>query len=217
MKTHINLPSRSIHSITLIALSGVSALLGMPAAAELSPALDRVRISVGVFRADSKINTTLNTAYGNFGTGDIRLGKETIPHIKADLMIFDSQGLSLDYYHYKQGYADSAGGSTSINGTAITTTVSANLGVKLDVAKLAYKWWIGSGNTVVGLGAGAAYYKVDLNLAATASVNNATANIRGAYTDNAVAPLLGIGVRHALNSDRRLFANASGMRKSGGR
>lgn len=132
-------------------------------------------------------------------------------------MIFDSQGLSLDYYQYKQGYADSAGGSTSINGTAITTTGSANLGVKLDVAKLAYKWWIGSGNTVVGLGVGAAYYKVDLNLAATASINNATANIRGAYTDNAVAPLLEIGVRHALNSDRRLFANASGMRKSGGR
>lgn len=203
MTLRTTLPHLGFRIYMLMAFSGANFMLSMPAAAELSPALDRVSMSAGVFRADPKINATVNTTYGNFGTGDVDLGKQTVPRIRADIMIFDSQGLSLDYYQYKQDYAANAGGSTSLNGTAITTTGDASLGFKLDVAKLAYKWWIGSGNTVVGLGAGAAYYKIDLNAAATASINSATANISGIYTDSAVAPLLDIGLRHAINSEWR--------------
>lgn len=217
MHAHMTQPYRGIRFFTLATLSSASLVLSMPVAAELSPALDRVSVSVGVFRADPKINTSLNTSYGSFGTGDIELGKETMPRIKADIMIFDSQGLSLDYYQYKQGHVTSTGGTSTINGTAITAVGGTNLDFKLDFAKLAYKWWIGSGNTVLGLGAGAAYYKVDLNASATASINNSTANISGEYAKDAVAPLLEVGLRHAISSDLRLFLNASGAKKSGGR
>ncbi len=216
MNDHISLSRRAARTLALLAVLGANLMLSMPVWAELSPALDRISISVGSYRGDPKFNASLNTPYGDLQSGDIRLGKDTMPRVKADMMIFDSQGLSFDYFQYKQAYAGSIASNTNINGTSLTTVGSANLDIKLDFAKLAYKWWLGNGNTVVGLGAGAAYYRIGLNANATASVNSATAAISNGYRENAVAPLLEIGVRHAFSPDLRLFANVSGAKKSGG-
>jgi hypothetical protein len=216
MNVHLIPPYGRMRVITLSILTGGSVMGSMPVFAELSPALDRVSISAGVLRTDPTINVSLNSAYGNLGTGDVGLGKETIPRIKADLMIFDSQGLSFDAYQYKQGYTGSFNKSTQINGTALTTVGNANLNLKLDFAKLSYKWWIGSGATVVGLGAGAAYYKVGMNANATVSINTTTSSASGSYTDDAVAPLLEVSVRHAITPDLRLLVNLAGMKKSNG-
>jgi hypothetical protein len=87
----------------------------------------------------------------------------------------------------------------------------------MDFAKLSYKWWIGSGNTVLGLGAGAAYYKINMNAIATASLNNMTASTSGSFSDDAVAPLIDIALRHAVSPELRLFAKGSGVKKTGGR
>ncbi len=201
----------------LMAVAGASLMMSMPAFAELSPALDRVSLTAGVFRADPKFNAGLNTQYGNLQSGDIGLGMETMPRVKADLVIFDSQGLSFDYYQYKRGYAGSVANNTQVLGTTLTTVGSANLNLKLDFMKLESKWWFGGGDTVLGLGAGAAYYTIGLNANATASINNATASISSGYSNDALAPLLGIGVRHAISPDLRLFADASGVKQLQGR
>jgi len=217
MNAHMPIPCRRVRTLVLIAASGASLIMTTPALAELSPALDRVSISAGVLRADPTLNVALSSQYGNLGTGDVRLGSETMPRIKANLMLFDSQGLSIDYYQYKHGYAGGMSHSTSVNNNPLVTAVDANLELKLDFAKLAYKWWIGSGDTVLGLGAGAAYYKLDLKANASASLNQSIASTTGEYSDSAVAPLLEFGLRHAISPDLRLFADASGMKKSGGR
>ena len=183
MNAHMSLPRRGAHILRLMAVSGASLMVSIPTSAELSPALDRISISAGVFRADPKFNIALNTPFGNLQSGDIGLGMEAMPRFKADLMIFDSQGLSLDFFQYKRGYTGSFANNTNVNGTALTTVGNANLDIKLDFAKLEYKWWFGSGNTVIGLGAGAAYYKVSLSANATASINNATAGISDGYSD----------------------------------
>jgi uncharacterized protein YjbJ (UPF0337 family) len=211
------LPPRGARILAIMAASGSSLMISMPASAELSPALDRASFSVGVYRADPKFNASLNTPYGNLQSGDIGLGMKTMPRVKADIMIFDSQGLSFDYYQYKRGYTGAMANNTNVNGTALTTVGNASLNIKLDFAKLDYKWWFGTGNTVIGLGAGAAYYMVSLNANATASINNATAGINAEYSNDAVAPLLEIGVRHAISPDLRLFADASGVKHSQGR
>lgn len=208
---------RYVRPLVSMAASCACAIMVTPAAAELSPALDRVSLSVGAFQADPKLNASLATTYGNLQTGDIRLGQETLPRIKADLMIFDSQGLSFDYYQYKHGYTGAVANNINVLGSALTTVGQANLDLKMDFAKLAYKWWLGSGNTVLGLGAGAAYYKITMNADATASINNATASTSGGYKDQALAPLFEIGLRHSLTPEVRLFANGSGVKKSGGR
>jgi uncharacterized protein YjbJ (UPF0337 family) len=211
------LPPRGVGILALIAASGSSLMISMPASAELSPALDRISISAGVFRADPKLNASLNTPYGTLQSSDIGLGMETMPRVKADIMIFDSQGLSFDYYQHNRAYTGAFANNTNVMGTTLTTAGNASMDIKLDFAKLEYRWWFGSGNTVVGLGAGAAYYKISLNANATASINNASASISDAYSDDAVAPELGIGIRHAISPDLRLFADASGVKQSRGR
>jgi len=217
MNAHIAFLRPGLRTFALMAASAASLLMATPALADLSPALDRASISVGVFHADPKLDASLNTQYGNLHTGDVTLGKETLPRIKADLILFDNQGLSFDYYQYKHSYNGAVSNNINILGSGLTTTGNANLDLKMDFAKLSYKWWLGSGNTVLGLGAGAAYYKIDMNANATASIGNATASTSGAYSDDAVAPLLEIALRHSVNPELRLFAKGSGVKKTGGR
>jgi hypothetical protein len=217
MNAHMTLQSRGVRTLAVLAASGASLLIATPALAELSPALDRVSISVGVFHADPKIDASLITQYGNLQTGDVPLGKETLPRIKADLILFDGQGLSLDYYQYKHNYTGEVANNINGFGSTLRTTGNANLEFKMDFAKLSYKWWLGSGNTVIGLGAGAAYYKIDMSANATASINNTTASTSGAYSDDAIAPLLEIALRHSVNPELRIFAKAAGVKKTGGR
>ena len=216
MKTLNDLARRRIRMLKLLSFAGATLTMSISALADLSPALDRLSVSVGVFRADPKFDVSVNTPYGVLRTGDIGLNKESIPRIKADLMIFDSQGLSLDYYQLKRNYVGAVSNNTNVNGSELTTVGNANLDLQLDFAKLAYKWWMGSGNTVVGLGAGAAYYKVVLNAGATAAVNASTAAINSGYDNKAVAPLLELGLRHAVSPQLRVFADLSGTKKSGG-
>jgi hypothetical protein len=195
---------------------GASWMVAMPASAELSPALDRTSISVGAYIANPKFNASVNTPYGILQSGDVELGEETMPRIKGDIMIFDSQGLSFDVYQYKRGYGGATDHTANVFGTAVSTATNANFGLKLDFAKLAYKWWFGTGNTVFGVGAGAAYYKISTLANANLSINNGTVGIGGEYSDHTVAPLVEVGMRHAISPDLRLFVDASGVRKSDG-
>jgi hypothetical protein len=217
MNTHIIHSHRGGCHRAHMALLGASFWIAVPAWADSPPALDRASISVGVLRADPSLNVNLGTAYGSLGTGDVGLGTQTLPRIKANLMIFDSQGLSMDFYQYKNSYSGSIGNTTSVNNTPVVTSVNGHIGLQLDFGKLAYKWWMGSGNTVFGLGAGAGYYKLDLSANASASLNQSTVATHGEYRDSAVAPLLELGLRHAFSPDLRAFADVSGMKKSGGR
>lgn len=212
------LPRRK-RPICQLAGLGALAILGsasLPAMAQPSPALDRASFSIGAFHADPTYNAAVNTRFGRLDSGDVDRNSVTMPRIKADVLLFDTQGLSFDYYQFKRGYSDSLASNFNVGSGTVTTTGNANMDVKLDFAKLAYKWWFGSGNTVLGLGAGAAYYRANLDLNATASVNGSTGAISESYSDDAVAPLLEVGLRHALTPDLRLFADASGVKKTGG-
>ena len=201
------------------ALAGAGFLLAPALAwAEPSPALDRFSFSAGAFSADPKFNASVSSPYGALRTRDLEPGRVTMPRITADLLIGDSHGLSFDYYRYKRDYFGQAAGSDSFGGFGTLSAVgNANINVKLDFAKLSYKWWLGSGNTVFGLGAGAAYYRATLGITALAGVNGQVGTLNESSSDNAVAPLLEIGVRHAITPDLRLFADLSGVRKGGGR
>ena len=190
--------------------------ISMPTSAQLSPALDRFSVSVGAFQADPNFNGNFNTAQGSLQSGDVNLGRETMPRIRADLLIFDSQGVHFDYYQYNHTYSGSFANNANVNGSTLTTTGNASLNVKLDFAKLAYRWWFGGEDTVLGLGAGAAYYKLGLNANATASANGSSGSVSGGYSDDALAPLLEIGVRHAISPDFRIYADATGVKKLDG-
>lgn len=204
---------------TLGTLAGAGLLFAhVPVWAEPSPALDRFSFSVGAFSADPKFNASVSSPYGALRTRDLEPGRVTMPRITADLLIGDSHGISFDYYRYKRDYFGQAAGSESLGGFGTVNAVgNANLNVKLDFAKLSYKWWLGSGNTVFGLGAGAAYYRINIGANANVAVNGRIGQLNEDGSDDAFAPLLEVGVRHAINPDLRLFADLSGVRKGGGR
>ena len=208
-------PRRTGRALKMVGLSAL-ALLGGTVLAQPSPALDRASFSIGAFHADPTFNAAVNTNFGRLDSGDSKSSSVTMPRIKADLLLFDSQGLSFDYYQFKRGYGDSLASNINTGSGTVTTTGTANLDVKVDFAKLAYKWWFGSANTVFGVGLGAAYYRVGLDLNATAAVGGTTGSIRQSDSDDAVAPLLELGLRHAISPDLRLFADASGVKKTGG-
>ena len=187
------------------------------ARAEPSPALDRVSISVGAFSADPRINIGADTQFGRIDAPESKPSHTTIPRVKADLLIGDRHGLAFDYYRYDKAYTPTLTGETIINGQPVTGTATANADLKLDLAKLAYKWWLGSGNDTFGIGLGAAYYHAGLNGTATGIVNGETATARDSISEHAFAPLLEVGWRHAFTPDLRMYAEASGIKKNGGR
>ncbi|WP_256856584.1 hypothetical protein [Variovorax sp. KK3] len=186
------------------------------AVAQVSPALDRFSLSVGAFDAKPTVNAAVNTPYGTLGSGDLEGGRVTMPRISADFLIGDNHGLSLDYYRFKRDYGTGFANSFAVGPLGnVTALGSVNLQTKLEFGKVAYKYWIGSGNTVLGLGAGIAYYRASLNSSAVAGINGATATFSQEDSDDAIAPLLEVGVRHAITPDLRLFADLSGVRKGG--
>lgn len=204
---------------TTAAVLGGALVLALPAHAERSPALDRISISAGAFHAEPTFKAGVDTPYGRAETSDRTNSRVTIPRLRADILLFDSQGISFDYFRYDRSYTRNFSDSGSINGNPVSGTGSIDASIKVDVARLTYKWWIGRGNTVFGVGLGGGYYRADLSASAsgsfTAGGQTYSDGVSDRYTDDAVAPVLELGLRHAFTPNFRMYAEASGMKRSG--
>lgn len=195
---------------TGLCVASVSAL------ADFSPALDRFSLSVGGYYVRPTFDVDVNTNYGRAETGDLKRHHTTLGRIRSDLLIGDHQGLAFDYYRYRNTFSASIARTASVNGQTVTGDASADARLKVELAQLAYKWWLGSGNTVFGIGAGAAYYQADLDTTARGSLNGVSGVASASRSDSEIAPLLELGVRTALTDNVRLYAEASGIKKNGG-
>jgi hypothetical protein len=200
----------------IAAAIAASSLAAGAAWADPSPALDRMSFSAGAFYADPSINVNGDTRYGHLDSGDVGTRHVTLPRVKANLLIGDSQGLDFDYYRYDKSYNPTVSGSTNVGGTPISGSATIDGNLRLDLAQLAYKWWIGSGNDVFGIGAGAAYYHARIEASAQATVAGFSGSASGSTSDATFAPLLEAGWRHAFNQNLRMYAEASGIKKNGG-
>ena len=69
---------------------------------------------------------------------------------------------------------------------------------------------------MVGVGLGGTRYQVGLGLDGSATLLGQTESATVHWSDNAVAPLLTLGYKHAFSDSLRVYANASGVRKNGG-
>jgi hypothetical protein len=187
-----------------------------PAWADPPAALDRASISVGGFYVDPTFSLGVNTPYGRTDTGNIDRDHTTLGRVRAEVLLFDHQGLSFDYYRYDNDFSAAIARTATVGGATVTGDASATANLKVDLAKLAYKWWIGSGSSVFGIGVGAAYYRANVNYAATGSLNGVPGSASGSSEADAVAPLLELGWRMALSDNVRLYAEASGIKKNGG-
>jgi hypothetical protein len=198
---------------SVIALTTATAM----AWAEPSPALDRVSLSVGAFYTDPRIDVEGDTNYGRIDTGTYNSDNVTLPRVKASVLIGDSHGIDFDYYRYDKEYDPSLTGSTNVNGLPLTGTGKLDAKLKLDLANVAYKWWLGSGPDVFGVGVGAAYYRARIDGTANGVLNGVSGNARYSENESAYAPLVELGWRHQFSPQLRMYADASGIKKNGGR
>lgn len=201
-------------------LFGICMVSSVPALADPSPALDRVSLSVGAFYAEPRFNAGIDTPFGRVDTPDRTSSKVTIPRVRADLLIFDSQGISFDYYRYDKSHNLNVAGDSTVDGQPVTGSANFRSDLKIDLARLSYKWWLGSGNDVFGIGLGGAYYRADISGNINGSVSTPgqtfTDGASDRFTDDAVAPLIELGWRHAFTPNLRTYVEASGVKKNGG-
>jgi hypothetical protein len=224
-------PVSRTRTVQLATLVKGALLLGVAAAgiahADPSPALDRVSISAGAFFSKPKIQAAGDTQYGYVETPETSDGHTTLPRVKAEFLLGDSQGFSLDYFRYDKDYNPTIGGATTYEGRPVSGTVAAQGKLKLDMAQLAYRWWLGQGNDVFGIGIGGAYLHAKLSGSATGQLTGSaltaigapeTINFSGSgsASESGYAPLLEFAYKHAFTPDLRLYAEASGIKKNGG-
>jgi hypothetical protein len=207
--------SLRLHAIPAATLLALGSMVNT-AWADPSPALDRASLSVGAFNTEPHVSYEGDTNYGHIDTGTYKGSHVTLPRVKAQLLIGDTQGFDFDYYRYDKDYNPSLAGSTNVNGLPLSGNGQLNAKLKLDLANLAYKWWLGSGNDVFGVGVGAAYYSARISGTANGVLNGVSGSSAYDESEHAYAPLLELGWRHAVSENVRVYADASGIRKSGG-
>lgn len=181
-----------------------------------SPALDRFSLSLGTYYVEPTFNVGVDTEYGRAETGNMTTNHATLARIRSDLLVSDSHGFAFDYYRYGKNFSAAIARTATFNGKEVTGNASAEAKLNIQLAQLAYKWWLGSGNTVFGIGLGAAYYQADLDTTAQGSLDGLSGLAHDARNEHAVAPLLELGMRTALSENVRLYAEASGIKKNGG-
>lgn len=208
--------TRNLPRFAALALAVASSLTHAQSSGQPSPALDRASLSLGAFYTEPRISYNGDTNYGRIDTGTYQREHVTLPRVKAQLLLGESQGLDFDYYRYDKTYSPTLSGSTNINGLPLTGNGKLDAKLKLDLANLAYKWWIGSGKDVVGVGIGAAYYRARLDGTASGVLNGIAGKAAYNESEHAYAPLLELGWRHAVSDTVRVYADASGIKKNRG-
>ena len=207
------------------------AVTGLPAGAAAADAsgpdpLDRWSLAIGAFRAVSDTTITARagiapyTASGSFNLED-DLGlddRHPVGHVRFDVLTTPGRGqaLSLEYFGFDRENEVRVDRSIVYDGYTYEAFARVRGRLDYDFASAAYRWWLGDGASVWGVGVGLAYYRVDTLLEGEASFDGDSVHASTRSSDSAVAPLLALGWRHALNDRWRLYADLSGVAKDGG-
>jgi hypothetical protein len=206
------------------------ALLSGPVWAQMSPALDRFNLAIGGFRGDTSTDLSAHTRGPLPGGLAPQQGKVSLEddlglpshqgifRVQAEGVVGEHHGWAVDYYNLSRDHTRTFGTTVPVNGTDVGVQARVKGTMDLTLGSASYRYWIGSGSDVLGLGVGAAYYHVNLKVRgdlAAPSAGLATDGTAG-YREGAWAPELSLGYRHAFNERWRLYANAAGIKKNGG-
>lgn len=192
----------------------------------MSPALDRFSLWLGGYEADT--STTVSAGLNDPNVkGHLNLqhdlgfpSHQTVPRVRFDFLLGDSQGFSFDYYRIDQSRTHTLNTAIGFNGNTFDASASVTGRVNFDFGSAAYRWWFGHESDVFGVGVGAAYYRVHAGVSGEATISGPLIGQASGYTsayttDSAWAPELQLGYRHAFSDSLRLYVNASGVKKNG--
>ena len=194
------------------------ALAGAQAQADPSPALDRVSFLLGGYHADT--NLTLEARDRDSSTGDFGLvhGRNTIARARLDVLAWDSQGFTFDYYRFSHSSRHHLVQPFEFDGVPFVVDTTARTRIDASTASAAYRWWFGHGNDVAGFGLGATWLRAEFGVSGTISIDEFGFHTTGhaRVTEEAVAPLLTVGFRHAFSDRLRVYLDGSGVYKASG-
>lgn len=187
--------------------------------AEPSSALDRVGFSLGGYRADTRMRLQASGDFDDRARASLQLpgGRETLGRARLEFLVGDTQGLEFDYFSFRRSRDQVLQRAFDVGDTRFHLGARLRGSVDLDFGSAAWRWWFGDGSTVFGLGVGAAYYRLKVGLSADVAANDEAVHVAERYDADAVAPMLALGWRHAPNPNWRFYADATGVRKNGGR
>jgi hypothetical protein len=199
------------------------ALASTASMAQQSPALDRVSVWLGGYYAKTDTNIGASDNTGQF-KGNVNLEHDlgfqdhkTVPRVRLDFLIGDSQGFSFDYYSVNKSRTKTLSDAISYGGNDYSASASVHGKLDFDFGSAAYRWWFGHENDVFGVGVGGAYYRVRAGIGGEASVNGEpVGEASTSSNESAWAPLLQLGWRHSFNDQWRMYFDASGVKKNGG-
>lgn len=209
---------RNLCTTSFVSVAAALLAFAAPKAhAEKSAAVDRISVWLGGYRADAKGDLTVTNLSGSDSTGPQRIlqGTDTVKRARLDWLLFESQGFSVDYYQFDR--KDSRGVSTAFSYGGVNYSASGEIAArtKVDIGNVSYRWWMGSDQTVFGLGIGATYLRFGVDYSATATVGGASTSLIDNNAKHTWAPLGTLGFRHRVSDELRLYADLSGARKSG--
>lgn len=195
------------------------ALAAGGARAEHSPALDRIGLSLGGYYADTDVRLSASSERYGIGRTSIepKSEDETLGRARLEFLLGDHQGLEFDYFSFRHSRTQTLQRSFDIGDTSFDVGAQLRSRFDLDFGSAAYRWWFGEGRSVFGLGVGAAYYRVKVGVSAEVSADDAQVRVGERYDADAVAPLLTFGWRYAPSDTWRFYADASGVKKNGGK
>lgn len=224
MPTRFRMSRAGWRPAMLAVLAAVTACAwAAPVRAQHSRALDRVSIGAGGYYANTDTTVGFSLPQG-FAAASVNLeddlgfdDESTSARIRADFLVGDHQGLSFDYYRY---YRDS---SLDFNRRLVwsgqTHDIAADLDGKLAFAfgSVAWRWWFGTDDNVIGLGLGASHYRASASLRGYVQADDEKRMLDERTGTGAWAPLLQVGWRHAFNDHWRMYFSAAGVFKGGGK
>lgn len=183
-----------------------------------SPALDRISIWVGGSDLSTKatLGATSNSA-GSLGELDLGKGDQTVGRARLDLLLFESQGFSFDYYSLSRTKNRSYGGVFEYDGVPFDLEANLRSDFDIDLGSAAWHWWFGSGNDVFGFGLGAAWYRAGLRLDGSLMAEGEPITASTRWSEDAVAPVVTFAYKHAFSDSLRFYADANGLKKNGGK
>ncbi|UXI67904.1 hypothetical protein [Tahibacter amnicola] len=211
------------HKKTAIALAFAALGAAAPALADTHPALDRVYVQLGAYLADSNAEARLNGSNGILGTDvsfedDFGLTDDrVVGRARVGFLIGDSQGIEIDGYRFHRSATRSLDRTINYDGSVFDVDAQVHGSLNLDLASVAWRWWLPAGDRdVFGLGLGAAYYRAEGTVAGEATVNNTHQQVKAGDSVDAWAPLVELGWRHAFSDSLRMYADIAGVKKTNG-
>lgn len=211
-----------MNAIRLLCAAVAAALIGLASpgarADDGAQALDRISIWAGGYYPDTTFDIRGQASSQSDLGSRVRVdaGSDTIGRVRLDFLVFGSQGFTLDYYTLDRSRSQHLAYEFDYDGVPFQVDTNLNTQVKFSAGSAAWHWWFGSDADVFGVGLGATYYKAELRLAGTVSADGQSASGEASWSSSAVAPLLTFGYKHAFSDSLRVYATASGVRKSGG-